>query len=231
MALPFEWYLTHEFGPAFTDARALLPDVAARVDGQRFGPRPLGGLDTIAIHHTDGPKDQTWPAVRAFHVGTRGWSGIAYHVGIRRGAVSYIGDVNLQRACVGNLNHRVICLVVTGGYTREALDAVDAIAVRRTVAAIQRWAVEPLGHTLRVKGHGELLGQATACPGPPLLALAREMNGSAGATPTIPPGPNMAKVTYFLEQAQRAAEAEGLRAESAYIGSHYTADAKAKAGA
>jgi hypothetical protein len=40
-------------------------------------------------------------------------------------------------------------------------------------------------------------------------------------TPTV----RFEKVVYFLEEAQRRAEAEGLFAESQYIGEHYTADA------
>lgn len=40
--------------------------------------------------------------------------------------------------------------------------------------------------------------------------------------------PNMGKVVWFLEDAQRRCEAEGLAAESAFIGAHYTSDAKSR---
>ena len=229
MSAPLETYLARA-GVPFVDLRASLPDVPSSEDGKRFGTRPLGGIDTIAVHHTAGAATATWQSVRAFHVETRRWSGIGYHIGVRQGVVAYLGDVATQRACVGQMNHRVICLCVAGDFTREPLSIADANAVRRTVAAVQLWAEDEIGHTLRVKGHGELPGQSTACPGPPLLTLARQIAAGAPPSPAPTPGaPSFAKVAWFLEDAQRRCEAEGLAAESAFIGAAYTADAKRRA--
>ena len=225
---PIDFYgvLVRHLGARLVDQRATLPDVTSPRYG-KFGGRLLGAIDTIAVHHTAGPKSQTPRQVYDFHTGPqRQWSGIGYHLLIQGGRVHYVGDMTTARACVADLNPRVICVCVAGDYTTERLDDSDAEALRLTVGAIQAWAQAALGRRLGVKGHGELPGQATACPGGNLLPLVREL---AGAPPTKPAPvtgkPDMGKVAWALEEATRILEREGLAAEAAFVGRQYTTDA------
>lgn len=154
--------LAQEFGSAFEDIRE------AMADRPGFRSRQMGGIDWIAIHHTASDKATTWTAVRDGHWNRKPepFAGIGYHVGIRQGVVSYLGDIGQGRACVGQQNHRVVCVCLTGDYTRDVLDARDLDALRRVVRVLDAF----LGRALPVKGHGELPGQASACPGTAVLA-------------------------------------------------------------
>lgn len=191
MSTALERYLSASSPGVFDDLRPMLPDVVSEHYGS-FSQRPLSGIDTIAVHHTAGPKSQTWADIRAFHIGPqRGWAGLAYHIGIRNGRVAYLGDVAKARACVANLNHRVVCIVVTGNYETDILSPADETALRQAVSAVQAWARDNIGRPLAVNGHGGLPGQSTACPGrnlwPTVRALAALYEG--GAVPVVTPAP------------------------------------------
>jgi hypothetical protein len=85
------------------------------------------------------------------------------------------------------------------------------------------------GRRLSVKGHGELPGQQTACPGTNLMPLVRELAGGTGpALPPVVAKPSMAKVVWALEQATRILEKEGLRSEASFVAKNYTANAIAR---
>lgn len=184
-----ETLLTIEFGSSgWDDLRASLPSNPNGPNGD-FSPRQESLIDTIAIHHSAGPVNQTWQDIAAFHVGPqRGWAGIGYHLGIRNGRVSYLGGIEKGRACVGQLNHRVICVCVTGDYTKIGLAPQDEAALKRVVAVLQRWAEQSLSRRLRVKGHGELPGQSTACPGDALRAILPAL-AAIGTAVESGPGP------------------------------------------
>jgi hypothetical protein len=184
----------------------------------------------IAVHHTAGPKAQGWGEIAQFHVTNRQWAGIGYHIGIRGGRVSYLGDVSRGRACCMDQNHRVICVCLTGDYEREALDPADAGALMRVVDVIQRWARVTVGRALAVKGHREVPGQSTACPGRNLLPLVHQL--ASGVAPAPGPAPQPAfrwdKAVWAMEQSTRILEREGFQAEAAYVANTYTAAAKKK---
>lgn len=211
--------LAAEFGERYADLRSALPRNPHGPAGD-FSARPLAGIDTVAIHHTAGPKWAGWDVVAAAHVNQRGWAGIGYHIGIKGGRVAYLGDASQARACCQNQNHRVLCVVLAGNYENETVDAPDAEALRRVVAVIQRWA----GRKLAVKGHREVPGQATACPGRHLLPLVQAIAAGQGQAPA-PKGPDLGKVAWALEEATRILEREGLKDEAAYVAKTYTADA------
>lgn len=227
-AMDFIDHLTRHLGGRLVDQRAALPDLDSPRYG-RFGKRLLSTLDTIAVHHTAGGKDQTPQQVYAFHTGPeRQWSGIGYHLLIRRGQVHYVGDVLTARACVGDLNPRVVCVCLTGDYTKETVDAADLDALRLTVAALQAWAGASLGRRLAVKGHGELPGQTTACPGQNLLPIVHQLAAGTAPAPAPQPTPGglrFDKVVFQLEEADRRLQAEGLKAEAAFVAANYTAAA------
>lgn len=164
--------LATEFGPAFDDLRTSLPSNPSGRNGP-FTTRNLAGLRYIAVHHTASSRDTTWQIVAAEHIrptasgGRLEAAGVGYHIGIRRGRVSYLGDVTTSRANVGGQNHLVIGVCVTGDYTREPLADEDRDALARVVRVLDAY----LGRCLTLAGHGALPGQSTACPGPPLTAI------------------------------------------------------------
>lgn len=192
-----EQYLNAEFGVGgWDDLRASLPANPNGPNGD-FSARQLSLIDTIAVHHSAGSIDQSWQTIAAYHIGPeRGWAGIGYHIGVRNGRVAYLGGIEKGRACVGQLNHRVICVCVTGDYTRVALAQQDRRALERVVKALQRWSAATLQRQLRVKGHGELPGQSTACPGGAITAI---LPGLASITSSgggvVDAGPSTALLT------------------------------------
>jgi hypothetical protein len=187
-----EALLNAEFGlGGWEDLRFSLPSNPNGPNGD-FSARQLSLIDTIAVHHTVGAVNQTWQTIAAYHIGPeRGWAGIGYHLGIRMGRVAYLGGIEKGRACVGQLNHRVICVVMTGDYTKIDVSAQDKAALERLVAVLQRWSERTLARKLRVKGHGELPGQSTACPGGALSALLPGL-AAIGAGPVVDTGPGAA---------------------------------------
>lgn len=182
----FAALMAAEFGDAFDDMRAELP---ANPDGPNgaFSRRAMDGVLYLAVHHTAGNASRPWADIARDHIlpksqgGRLGAAGIGYHVGIRRGRVAYLGDVELSRANVGRLNHLVIGVVVAGDYTREALAAADHDLLRRVVGVIDSF----MGRRLEIRGHGALPGQATQCPGGAILAALPGLRGAAPAT--VPP--------------------------------------------
>ena len=188
-----EQLLTAEFGQGgWDDLRASLPSNPNGPNGD-FSVRQLSLIDTIAVHHSAGSVLESWKSIAAYHIGPeRGWAGIGYHLGIRQGRVSYLGGIEKGRACVKDLNHRVICVCVAGDYTEIPLSATDKAALTRVVAVLQRWARASLQRQLRVKGHGEMPGQATACPGDAIKAILPSLAAITGdGTPTSPPAPSV----------------------------------------
>lgn len=188
-----EQLLTAEFGQGgWDDLRGSLPSNPNGPNGD-FSLRQLSLIDTIAVHHSAGSVLESWKSIAAYHIGPeRGWAGIGYHIGIKQGRVSYLGGIEKGRACVKELNHRVICVCVAGDYTEIPLAAADKAALTRVVAVLQRWARASLQRQLRVKGHGEMPGQATACPGDAIKAILPSLATITGdGTPVTPPTPSV----------------------------------------
>lgn len=181
--------LSQTFGAQYQDLRAALPRNPGGPAGD-FARRPLLGMDILAVHHTVGPRDQSWQVIAQTHVSSRGWAGIGYHLGIRQGGVAYLGDVEQSRACCQNQNHRVLCLAVTGNYESMPLAPEDAQALERCVAVIQQWAQQSVGRRLKLMGHKEVPGQATACPGRNLLTEVHRLAALPDAA--APAAPNAA---------------------------------------
>lgn len=179
--------LAAEFGTSYQDLRSVLPTSPHGPHGD-FARRPLGNIEILAVHHTAGPRDQTWDAIARAHVNGRGWAGIGYHLGVRQGVVSYLGSIDQSRACCLDQNHRVLCVTLTGNYEAETVAAVDAQALRRVTDVVQRWAAAVLRRPLRVLGHKEVPGQATACPGRNFMPLVHELASGRPAPAAPRPG-------------------------------------------
>jgi hypothetical protein len=166
--------LAAELGAAFEDLRGELPANPHGPNGP-FGALPASNVQAIVVHHSAGPASVTWPAVASFHVNTRGFAGIGYHLGIRQGRLSYLGDVGTARAHVANLNHLYVGVCVAGNYQSETPSAADLALLRRLVPVLDRH----FGRALPWRGHRDVAPAGyTVCPGqhlePHVLAIRQD---------------------------------------------------------
>lgn len=152
-------------GSKFIDLRDLLPG-----DSYNWSwIRPLSQVNYLAIHHTAGPDSQTPTEIANYHINNNGWGGIGYHFLIGKdGSVYYVGDLSTARANVANLNEQVIGICLIGNFTsgrvpsNEQYDSTHKLCDffinnYPDLSSINSWEV--------VKGHKELPGQSTTCPG------------------------------------------------------------------
>lgn len=131
--------------------------------------RPLSGVNYLAIHHTAGPDTQTPTQIANFHINNNGWGGIGYHFLIAKdGTVYYVGDISTARANVANLNDQVIGICLIGNFmagkepSSEQLDSANKLCD----FFINNYpAIPNVNSWDQVKGHKDLLGQSTVCPG------------------------------------------------------------------
>lgn len=131
--------------------------------------RPLSQVNYLAIHHTAGPDTQTPVEIANFHINNNGWGGIGYHFLIgKNGVVYYVGDISTARANVANLNEQVIGICLVGNFTSgriptsEQFDSANKLCDffinnYPDLLNVNSWEA--------VKGHKELPGQSTTCPG------------------------------------------------------------------
>lgn len=185
--------LRAEFGTALQDVRASLPQNPNGPNGA-FGKLPAANVEALVLHHTAGSYDTTWENIAAYHVNTRQFAGIGYHIGIQNGRVYYMGDIGTARAHVAGQNHRYVGIVVAGNYQTDQPRAADLDVLRRLGPVLRRY----FGRPLPWRGHRDVAPAGyTVCPGVNLHRLMPVLDN--GSTPT--PGPDLAKL-------RAAAEAE-----------------------
>lgn len=131
--------------------------------------RSLNQVNYLAIHHTAGPDSQTPAQIANFHINSNGWGGIGYHFLIdKSGIVYYVGDISTARANVANLNDQVIGICLIGNFTEgrvptsEQFDSVNKLCDffinnYPALVNVNSWDA--------VRGHKDLPGQSTTCPG------------------------------------------------------------------
>lgn len=147
-------------------------DLRSSIPGDSFNwswVRPLSQVNYLAIHHTAGPDTQTPTEIANYHVNSNGWGGIGYHFLIAKdGTVFYVGDISLARANVANLNEQVIGICLIGNFTSGRVPTAEQydsahklceffIINYPNLSNLNSWDV--------VRGHKELPGQSTTCPG------------------------------------------------------------------
>lgn len=175
-------------GEKFVDIRETIP-------GDSFNwswVRPLSQVNYLAIHHTAGPSSQTPDQIALFHINSNGWGGVGYHFLIASdGTVYYVGDISTARANVSNLNDQVLGICLIGNFTsgnsptNEQYDS----AHRLCDFFINNYpALLNLTSWDSVRGHKELPGQSTTCPGDNWPAWRPKiLNGISGGTTPTPP--------------------------------------------
>lgn len=131
--------------------------------------RPLSQVKFLAIHHTAGPDTQTPTEIANFHINSNGWGGIGYHFLIdKNGTVYYVGDISTARANVANLNDQVLGICLIGSFIsgKEPTSAQLDSAHKLCDFFINNYPdLTNLSSWDQVRGHKELPGQSTTCPG------------------------------------------------------------------
>jgi N-acetylmuramoyl-L-alanine amidase len=125
----------------------------------------LRSLTTVVVHHSAGPRGQSFEAIAAHHTAPKprgnGWAACGYHVVITAdGALHYGRALPQMGAHCPGLNYEAIgvCLVGDNTRTSERWTAEQILALRRYIAALR--VVAP---GLRIIGHRD--AKATLCPG------------------------------------------------------------------
>ncbi|TSC86831.1 MAG: N-acetylmuramoyl-L-alanine amidase [Microgenomates group bacterium Gr01-1014_7] len=152
-------------GNQFVDIRDTIP-------GDSFNwswVRPLSQVNFLAIHHTAGPDSQTPDEIANFHINSNGWGGIGYHFLIaKNGTVFYVGDISTARANVANLNEQVLGICLVGNFTSGRVPSSEQMDCAHTLCDffINNYPnLSNVNSWDAVKGHKELPGQSTTCPG------------------------------------------------------------------
>lgn len=131
--------------------------------------RPLSQVNYLAIHHTAGPDTQTPSEIANFHINNNGWGGIGYHFLIAKdGTVFYVGDISTARANVANLNEQVLGICLVGNFTQGNVPTNEQIDSTHKLCDFFITNYPALSNVTswdKVRGHKELPGQATVCPG------------------------------------------------------------------
>ncbi|PAE90885.1 peptidoglycan recognition protein family protein [Shouchella clausii] len=148
------------------------------------GTRALSKITTIVRHHSGGSSgnfDTFW----SFWNGERGWGTGGYHeIILRDGTVQLCYDPNEITNGVKNHNSYTyhICLVGNGQFT----EAQEAAWDERAAYNMQRLNV----NVSNVKGHNEMPGASTACPGINMnIVRARISGGAVGGVQIEKPAP------------------------------------------
>jgi hypothetical protein len=167
--------LAAEFGDAFADLRATLPKHAT----VRYPRRQESAIKRLVLHHTTGAPTLTWEWMANYHVNTRQYAGVAYHIGIdQHGKVSYLTDITEASWHCGTKttpeddNADTLAISALGDYDTNAPSEAMRDAIARVVQVLDDY----FRAMLPFIGHKDIAGD-TACPGRhlyPYLAKFRE---------------------------------------------------------
>lgn len=153
--------------------------------------RLLSQVNYLAIHHTAGPPSQTPNEIANYHINNNGWGGIGYHFLIGPdGTVYYVGDISTARANVANLNEQVLGICLIGNFTQGRKPTQQQINSAQKLCEFFIFNYPDLTNVTawdKVKGHKELPGQSTACPGDNWPAVKVEIVGGSNPSTSTPP--------------------------------------------
>lgn len=153
--------LAATFGSAATDLRKTL------TANGNYAARPLAVIKRIVVHHSSGASNIAWASLARYHVESRKWPGIAYHLGIRQnGDIAYLGDIATHRWHAGPANSDSIGVCFAGTFTTAAPSDASIDALNRLQLVIE----SVLGRQLTRVGHRDVM--QTACPGDALYRAA-----------------------------------------------------------
>lgn len=182
-------------GNKFVDIRETIP-------GDSFNwswTRPLSQVNYLAIHHTAGPDTQTPTEIALYHINNNGWTGVGYHFLIAKdGTVFYVGDISTARANVANLNEQVLGICLIGSFIsgRQPTNAqIDSVAKLCDFFINNYPALTNVTSWDDVRGHKELPGQSTVCPGDAWPTWRTKIISGGGPVTPTPTGDRGAQIT------------------------------------
>lgn len=146
--------------------------------GGGFVPRPGSQKPTTyVLHHTAGGAAWTGGDVWRYHVQTRGWDTDGYHVLINpAGQAELLIPPSMMSYGAGKANPWTVHVSCHGNYVTTQPTAAMLATVYQVLLALDVcYGGKPW------RGHKELPGAATACPGGLLPHLIRMRGGSYGA--------------------------------------------------
>lgn len=166
-------------------------DIISRTE---WGARPPRNRSTttwsqrteFVVHYSEGPTTQSVKSIQAFHMNTRGWSDIAYNFLVDTAGRIYEGrgwTVVGAHATGHNTSGLGVCFIGRNGdATPEA---------KRAIRWLYDEACRRAGRRLAKRGHGQLSGNSTSCPGAQLLDWVRDgMPTPGGGQPKPDPAPD-----------------------------------------
>ena len=120
--------------------------------------QPLTAPDLLILHH-EAAFSATVEQIHDFHIKSRGWSGIAYHLYVRKDGSVYRGrPIDRRGAHTSNYNFRSVGICCEGNFETEKMSDRQYDALCEAIAYVQS-----VYTGLRIIGHREV--GATACPG------------------------------------------------------------------
>jgi len=205
------------FGPQCVDVRSRLATNGS------YQNRAPGSIKRVIVHHTAAAATTTWSTVARYHVNTKAWPGIAYHLGITPdGGLSYLGGIETIRYHAGDANGDSIGICFAGNYMEDEPTTAELATFAKLLSVIEAY----LGRPITVAGHRDV-GQ-TACPGDNLYAalfaprepepggLAPKPEGPV-SLPNDEPAATAEKARWWLEECARQFEAGAVERAQAIL--------------
>ena len=139
----------------------------------------------FVVHYSEGPTTQTPKQIQAFHMDDRGWPDVGYNFLVSADGRIYEGRGWLvvgAHAKGHNTSGIGVCFIGRDG------DATPA--AKASIRALYDEACRKAGRMLLIRGHGQLSGNSTDCPGAQLLTWVKAGMPAPGASGgTAPPWP------------------------------------------
>ena len=138
----------------------------------------------FVVHHSEGPTTQSVRSIQDFHMDVRKWSDIAYNFLVRDDGTIFEGRGWLvvgAHAKSHNTSGIGVCYIGQNAPTEAA---------KRSIRVLYDYACDQAGHALLKRGHGQLSGNSTDCPGSALLSWVKAgmlIEPAAEPEPIAPP--------------------------------------------
>jgi N-acetyl-anhydromuramyl-L-alanine amidase AmpD len=150
-----------EEGPIQVPAIKDLADALPKHSDRKYKTREISDIRYLVVHHSAVPPSVTPQRIADYHVKTRGWPGIGYHLVVDDDSTIYQTN-HLQTVSyhAGNANPIGVGICFNGNFTNGVPPAAQLQAGAHLIA----WLMQELDLPWdAVKGHKDLMD--TACPG------------------------------------------------------------------
>jgi len=158
--LPIYWEPNGGIDMALPEWIIDLRDTLKKHPTKKYATRLLSQIDTIVIHHTA----TTFAApetIANWHVDSYDWPGAGYHVYIRKnGKIYLMNSLETESYHTFGHNNHTLALTFEGDFTKDSVIEAQVELGKKVV----EWIEKCLG-TLSIRGHKDMPGQSTACPG------------------------------------------------------------------